>query len=177
MKHRGACSFVLGMVAVLGGGQLRAADNFAGPLKAQWENIRNNVVKTVEAVPEDKYDFKPTPEVMSFRQLFVHIASENYFFMARAAGEKAGDAGGPKTRAELVKALNDSYDYGVKVLDGMTDEKAVEMVAGPGGRQMPRWAIALANIVDNMDHYGNLVVYMRLNGIVPPSTAARQQRQ
>ena len=163
--------FVVGIS--LAGVPLRAADNIAGPLKAQWEEIRYNVVKTAEIVPEAKYDFKPTPEVMSLREMLVHILQENYFFMGRAAGERPSNPGNPKTRAEMVKALNDSYDYGAKVLAGMTDEKAVEMVNGPGGGKTPRWGIALANIVDNMDHYGNLVVYMRLNGIVPPSTAPR----
>jgi uncharacterized damage-inducible protein DinB len=175
MKRVVMCCFLWGAAVVLAGVPVRAADNFAGPLKAQWENIRNNIVKSVEAVPEDKYDYRPVPGVRSFRELFLHIADENYFFMGRVSGEKAGASGTPKTRAEIVKALNDSYDYGAKILDGMTDEKAVEMVPGPGGRQMQRWAIALANIADNMDHYGNLVVYMRLNGIVPPSSAPRQR--
>ena len=62
-----------------------------GPLKAQWENIRTMVVRTVEVVPEDKYDFKPKPEVRSFRDLFIHIAQENYFFMGAVIGERPGD--------------------------------------------------------------------------------------
>ena len=179
MRRLVVCSYVLGIVMISGGSQLRAADNIAGPLKTQWDSIRNLMVKTVQAVPEDKYDFKPVAGVYSFRELFIHVAGENYFFMSRASGEKPPEQklDGLKTRDEIVKALNDSYDYGTKVLAGMTDEKAVETITGPGGKQMPRWAAALGNIVDNMDHYGNLVVYMRINGIVPPSTAARQQRQ
>ena len=175
MKRRVVCSFLLGALMVLGTLQARAADNqFSGPLKMQWETIRNNVVKSAEAVPEDKYDYKPTPEVRSFRDLFVHIIGENYRMMGMAVGENQKPPENLKTRADIVKALNDSYDYGAKVLAGMTDEKAVENVAGFGGRQVPRWTLPLGNIVDNMDHYGNLVVYMRLNGIVPPSTAARR---
>ncbi len=173
MRHYVVCFFLFVVAVALAGVPARAADNIAGPLKAQWEDIRYNVVKTAEVVPEAKYDFKPTPEVMSLREMLTHILQENYFFMARAAGERPANPGNPKTRTEMVKALNASYDYGAKVLAGMTDAKAVEMVAGPGGQQTQRWAIALANIVDNMDHYGNLVVYMRLNGIVPPSTAPR----
>ena len=174
MKRRVVCSFLLGVVMVLGSFQARAADNqFSGPLKEQWDRIRNMVVKSAEAVPEDKYDFKPTPEVRSFRDQFVHIIGENFRMMGMASGDNQKPPENLKTRAEIVKALNDSYDFGAKVLGGMTDAKAVENVAGFGGRQVPRWTLALMNIVDNMDHYGNLVVYMRLNGIVPPSTAAR----
>lgn len=158
------------------GAQARPAESaVVGPLKAQWENIRTMVVRTVEAVPEDKYDFKPTPEVRSFRDLFIHIAQENYFFMGGVIGERPGDLSrldNLKTRAEIVKALNESYDYGAKILAGLDDQKALEMVQR-GNRQAPRWSRALDNIVDNMDHYGNLVVYMRLNGIVPPSSAPR----
>jgi uncharacterized damage-inducible protein DinB len=143
-----------------------------GPLKQQWETIRANVVRTAEAVPEDKYDFKPTPEVRSFRDQFIHIVEENYFFMGFVAGEQNQKPANLKTKAEIVKALNDSYDYGAKVLASLNEQKALEMVPR-GQRQVPRWSMALANIADNMDHYGNLVVYMRMNGIVPPSSQRR----
>ena len=82
-----------------------------------------------------------------------------------------------KGHDEIIKALADSYDYGAKVWDGMDEKKALEMAPGFGGRQQMRWASIMANIVDNMDHYGNLVVYVRLNGMVPGRTAAGQQRQ
>ncbi len=146
-----------------------------GPLKQNWESIRNNVVRTAEIVPEDKYDFKPTPEVRSFRDQFLHIVEENYFFMGVVTGERQNPPANLRTKAEIVKALNDSYDYGAKALAGLNDRTALEMIR-MGQRQTPRWSMALMNIVDNMDHYGNLVVYMRLNGIVPPSSQPRPQR-
>ena len=169
------CLFV--WIAMLNGIQARAQAGggesaVVGPLKAQWENIRTMVVRTVEVVPEDKYDFKPKPEVRSFRDLFIHIAQENYFFMGAMTGQRPGDLSrleNLKTRAEIVKALNESYDYGAKALASLNDQKALEMIQRRN-RQVPRWSMALDNIVDNMDHYGNLVVYMRLNGIVPPSS-------
>ena len=151
--------------AQAGGGD----SSLVGPLKQQWEGLRTNVVRTAEIVPENKYDFKPTPEVRSFRDQFVHIIEENYFFMGAVTGERTQPRGNLRTKAEIVKALNDSYDYGAKVLAGLNDRTALEMIQR-GQRQIPRWSFALGNIVDNMDHYGNLVVYMRLNGIVPPSS-------
>lgn len=164
-------------LAVWGGAQAQAQSGdsaLLGPLKQRWESIRGNVVRTAEAVPEDKYDFKPTPEVRSFRDQFVHIVEENYFFMGFVTGEKKAPPANLKTKAEIVKALNDSYDYGAQALAGLTDQSALEIVPLMGNRQGPRWSMALLNIVDNMDHYGNLVVYMRLNGIIPPSSQPRR---
>ncbi len=176
MKRVVTCSFVLGIVVVAGSIQLRAADAIVGPLKTQWTNARNLVVKVAEVVPEDKYDYKPTPEVRSFRDQFVHLVGENYMFMGFVAGEKSSPPQSLKTREEIVKALNDSYDYGDKILAGLTDEKATESVPAFRGQPLPKWAIVMANLMDNMDHYGNLVVYMRVNGITPPRSAAQQQR-
>jgi len=144
-----------------------------GPLKQHWDRIRGFVVGTAEAVPEDKYDFKPTPEVRSFRDQFVHIVEENYFFMGFVSGQKTAPPKNLNSKAEIIKALNDSYDNGAKIIAGLNDTSALEMVPVLGNRQGPRWSMVLMNIVDNMDHYGNLVVYMRLNGITPPSSQKR----
>jgi uncharacterized damage-inducible protein DinB len=152
------------------------ATSFLTPTKATWESTRGLVLGIAEAIPEDKYDFKPTPAVRSFREVLIHLIGENYFFFSRVSGESLG---GPerfsnlKTREEILKALRESYDYDVKVWDGLTEEKALEMVAGRGGQQVQRWSFILGAIQDNMNHYGNLVVYLRLNGIVPPRSAAR----
>jgi len=78
-----------------------------------------------------------------------------------------------KRRAEIMKALRESYDYGARVWEGRTEKKALEMAAGRGGQQVPRWAAILGAIQDNMNHHGNLVVYLRLNGRVPPRSASR----
>jgi uncharacterized damage-inducible protein DinB len=174
MKRGVVCALILGVGVAVGAARLRAADNaIVGPLKTQWESTRNLVVKVAEAVPEDKYDWKPTPEVRSFREQLVHIASENHLFMGFVAGEKSSAPQNLKTKNDIVKALNESYDYGTKVLDGLTDEKAMESVPAFRGAQQPRWSIAMMNMMDNMDHYGNLVVYMRTNGITPPRSAPK----
>lgn len=158
-------------LAMLGGAQAQAQDSpLLGPLKQQWQTIRSNVVGTAEAVPEDKYDFKPTPEVRSLREQLVHIVQENYFFMGFVTGQKKAPPSNLNSKADIIKALNDSYDYGAQAIDGMNDQSALEIVPIMGRRQGPRWSMVLMNIVDNMDHYGNLVVYMRLNGITPPSS-------
>ena len=182
MNRRSTAAVVLLAGIWLSGAQWSwAQTSFLTPLKTQWESTRTLVEGIVGQVPEDKYGFKPTPEVRSFLDQFHHLISENYRFMSQAAGEAApvGNAAIEqiKSRDEIVKALKDSYDYGAKVWAGMDDKKAMEMIAGRGGQQQMRWAVILYNVIDNMDHYGNLVVYVRLNGMVPGRTAAARQRQ
>ncbi len=158
-----------------------AQTNFLAPLKTHWDNTRTLVEGLVAQVPEDMYDFRPTPEVRSFREQFTHLIDENFRFMAQAAGEpppmEKSTIEKLTGRDDILKALKDSYDYGAKVWAGMTEQKALELIPGRGGQQQLRWAPILVQIIDNMNHYGNLVVYARLKGLVPPRTAGQQQRQ
>ena len=152
------------------------ATSFLRPAKATWESTRNLVIGIVELMPEDKYDFKPTPAVRTFREILIHLIGENYTFFSRVSGDNLGNNARfdtLKSRAEILKALRESYDYGARVWAGLTEEKALEMVAGRGGQHVQRWSAILGVIQDNMNHYGNLVVYLRLNGIVPPRSASR----
>jgi len=82
-----------------------------------------------------------------------------------------------KTRAEFLKALGEAYDYGDKILADLNDQNALDMVTGMRGERMTRISAYLHALHDIVDHYGNLVVYLRLNSITPPSTATRQQQR
>ena len=173
------CAVVLGTLATAGSGSLRAADNIVGPLRTQWGLTKDMIVNLAESIPESKYDYKPTPEVRTFREQLTHIISENMNYMSTVAGDPAPDRAkleALQKRDEIMKALRDSYAYGEKTLAALTDEKAVEKIM-MRGQSVVRWYPVLYNIQDNMDHYGNLVVYVRLNGMVPPKTAARQAQQ
>ena len=151
-----------------------APTSFLAPARTTWDSTRTLVVGLIEAMPEDKWDFKPTPAVRSFREVVVHLVGENYFFFGRVAGENLGNpAQNLKTRDELLKALRESYAYGDKVWADLTEEKALQMVEGRGGQKVQRWSAIMLAIQDNMNHYGNLVVYLRLNGLVPPRSAGR----
>ena len=152
------------------------ATSFLAPVKATWDSTRTLVLGIVEAMPEDKYDFKPTPAVRSFREIAIHLIGENYTFFSRVSGDNLPSNARfntLKSRDEILKALRESYDYGAKVWAGLTEEKALEMVEGRGGQKVQRWSAILGVIQDNTNHYGNLVVYLRLNGLVPPRSAAR----
>ena len=141
-------------------------------LKAVFDMLKGNLSKTAEKVPEDVYAFKPTPEVRSFGQLIGHVADSHFSICAAAAGEKPTQSGIEKsatTKVALVKALNESIAYCDKVIAGMDDTKGVEVTkffTGPTTRHGVLWF----NTSHSYEHYGNLVTYMRLKGIVPPSS-------
>jgi uncharacterized damage-inducible protein DinB len=164
---------ILGTVGVAAAQPSFPPTSFLTPVKATWENTRDLVIGIVEVMPEDKYDFKPMPNVRTFRENVIHLVAENYLFFGRVAGENLGNpAQNLKSRDELLKALRGSYDYGAKVWAGLTEEKALEMIE-VRGQKVQRWSAILGAIQDNMNHYGNLVVYIRLNGLVPPRSAGR----
>ncbi len=180
MRRATLCFLFWALVFLVGVHKGVAAEPVVELLQKQWEATRNQIVTIAEAIPDDKYDYKPTPEVRSFREQLQHLVGENYMFMGFVSGDKPGDPKRFETlkaRADLLKALSESYDYGAKVLAGLTDQKAMEVVPFMRGQQVPRLSVVISNMKDNHEHYGNLVTYLRLNGIVPPRTAARQQQQ
>jgi uncharacterized damage-inducible protein DinB len=139
--------------------------------KAQWDMIKVNLSKTAAKVPEEVYAFKPTPAVRSLGEIIGHVADSNFGICAVAAGEKPPQSGfekGKTKKADLMKAMNDSIAYCDKVLAGMTDQKGMEKTDFLGGT--PRLFVLVFNIGHCNEHYGNLVTYMRLKGIVPPSS-------
>jgi uncharacterized damage-inducible protein DinB len=146
-------------------------------VKGQFGMIRGVVAKTAEKVPEELYAFKPTPEVRSVGQLLGHIADAQFMMCAAAAGEKAPQSGLEKTltsKAQLSKAIADSNAYCDQVIGGMDDKKGMELVqffTGP----TPRLHVLTFNIAHSYEHYGNLVTYMRLKGIVPPSSESNSR--
>jgi len=182
MKRQWRVWLILVAMTVWPAMMLRAAgnaDNIVAPLQVQWGLTRDMVLNLADIIPESKYDYRPTPEVRSFREQLNHLVSENMNYMSMVAGDPAPDRAkieSMKSREEIMKALRESYAYGDRTLAALTDEKAVEKI-NMRGQSVVRWYPVLYNIQDNMDHYGNLVVYIRLNGMVPPKTAARQAQQ
>src|SRR5438445_11126657 len=132
-----------------------APTSFLAPARATWESTRLLVLGLIEAMPEDKYDFKPTPTVRSFRAVVVHLVGENYLFFGRVAGENLGNpAQNLKTREELLKPLRESYAYGEDAGGDRAEGKALQMEEDRSGLKVQRWyAIAIANQT-HMKHYG-----------------------
>jgi uncharacterized damage-inducible protein DinB len=146
------------------------------PLSTANKNLysmaKNNLVKAAEKMPEENYSFKPTPEVRSFAQLVDHVSDANYGFCSAVLGEKPPVSGVEKsktTKADLVQAIKDSFAYCDKAYDGLTDAAATQMVKF-FGQERPKLAILEFNNMHDFEHYGNIVTYLRLKNIVPPSS-------
>ena len=141
-------------------------------LKTQAETIRSLVLRTAEKVPENLYEFKPTPEVRSLGALIGHIADGNNLLCGMASGDKVAPSQANEkktTRADLVAALNASYAACDKVFAATTDANATTPVDFFGQKQTRLGMLAFTNS-HMWEHYGNLVTYMRLKNIVPPSS-------
>ena len=148
----------------------------ANPLSA-WNKIAYGRVKDIllrsaEKMPEENYTFKPTDAVRSYGQIVGHLADAQYLFCSVALGETnpAPKIEQTKTsKADLIAALKDAFAYCDKAYDGMTDASAVQTVK-LFGNDAPRLDALTVNNMHNMEHYGNLVTYMRLKNIVPPTS-------
>lgn len=167
------------LIAVLFAATLPAAadaQTLVAPVKNVYDTAKNYVVRTAAKVPEDLMSFKPTPEVRSLGQILGHIANANFMFCSMAKGEASPgtmDYEKATTKAELVKGLNAAFAYCDGVYAGMTDAKAAEALEVFGQKQTRMFALSL-NAAHDFEHYGNLVTYMRLKNIVPPSSEGGQ---
>lgn len=153
-----------------------AANAALSGLRMPWNRVMDITVRAAEKVPEESYAFKPSPDVRSFGQLVGHAADANFMFAAMAAGEKAAPRDIEKTKtskADLVAALKESFAACDKVF-GQTDaELAVAMKFF--GMDTNRFAVVGLMVGHNFEHYGNMVTYMRIKGIVPPSSEPRPE--
>jgi len=135
--------------------------------------VKGHVTKSAEMVSEANYSFKPTPEVRSFGQMFGHIANANFMICSAASGLANPAAGSNaeqlKTKAEIQKAVVDSFAFCDKAWDAVTAAKAGEPVELFGMKHTRASALSF-NAAHDWEHYGNLVTYMRLKGMVPPSS-------
>jgi uncharacterized damage-inducible protein DinB len=144
--------------------------------KGLYSFMSNSVVRAAEKMPEENYSFKPTPEVRSFGQLVGHEADANFMFCSKAAGETnpytASIEKTKTSKADLVAALKDAVAYCSKAFDGMTDAKGSEMIQ-MFSFHMAKLTILSLNTAHTDEHYGNMVTYLRLKGIVPPTSESQ----
>jgi uncharacterized damage-inducible protein DinB len=175
--------FLCGLAVALMAGQNAEAQT-ANPLSASakrtYDIIKGYLTRAADKMPEEHYAFKPTPDVRSFGQLIGHVADANYGFCSGAAEEKppvGGFAGAIEktktTKADLQKALAESFDYCDKVHAGMTDATGATVIKFFGG-DMAKLSVLEFNTHHDFEHYGNIVTYMRLKSIVPPSSEPRK---
>jgi hypothetical protein len=149
------------------------ANPISAELKAMYTGVKNNHIRMAEKMPEEHYSFKPTPEIRTFGQLVAHVADSQARACSAALGEqKAVNAASKTTKADLVAALKESYSICDKAFDSLTDAKASEMIQ-MGQRQRSRFGALAGMVSHSNEEYGYMAVYLRLKGIVPPSSEGR----
>ena len=140
--------------------------------KGLYSFISNAVIAAAQKMPEENYSFKPTPEVRSFGLLVGHVADANYNFCSQTLGEANPGKGVEKnktSKADLVAALKDAVAYCNKTFDTMTDAKGSEMVKFRNFN-LAKLTLLSLNTAHTDEHYGNMVTYLRIKGIVPPTS-------
>lgn len=142
-------------------------------LKGLHDITKGNVLATAELVSEELYAFQPTEEVRTMGGILAHVANAQYLFCSAAAGEDNPNSENLEEtlngKAATVAALEAAFGYCDQVYANMTDAQGAEMREF-FGNQMAASAVLAFNSAHNYEHYGNLVTYMRINGIVPPSS-------
>jgi uncharacterized damage-inducible protein DinB len=171
-KFVGAAALGAGSLALTAPSRLMAGDPplLAPVLKSVWTQSKQYLMEFAEAMPEEKYGFKPTDEVFSFAEQLLHLAGTNYWCFSVMKGEKA-----PKTpeemkvegKSEVMGLLKESFAYGEGIISGLTEETAAAEIQ-MGRRKMAQWKVILF-CADHISHHrGQIVTYLRLNGIKPP---------
>lgn len=152
-------------------------DPVANSLRAILQRSQNNTVGAVEAMPADKFSYKPTPDQMTFGHLAAHIVTFNNAFCAKAADVPAPKVDEPKetdSKDQLLAAVKASYSFCSDALGKMDDSKLGDTIELFGGRQAPRAAAALILSGGWSDHYSTAAMYLRMNGILPPSAQPKK---
>jgi len=158
----------------------------ASALDREISGVEKQIVDVAEAMPEDKYNFSPETlnipgadykGVRSFAVQVKHVAASNYFIWSPLTGDKLPeglkDGNGPenlKTKADINKFLKDSFALGHKAAATLTAEN---MLQNPGNSKSTRLHLATFGVTHAFDHYGQMVEYLRMNGIVPPASRAK----
>jgi uncharacterized damage-inducible protein DinB len=149
-----------------------ANSGYSATVTSSWNRLARLLVASAEAMPENSYAYKPTADVRTYGELIGHLAEEHYIFCSGLKGEK-----NPKesvkfeklaNKAEFVKALNESIEYCNPVYAAAKDD--AKMIEPKSGRRDTPFSSLLMNVTHDSEHYGNLVTYLRMKGIVPPSS-------
>ena len=144
-------------------------------LRSDWLAQKDMMMKIADAMPENKFTFKSTPPQRNYGEQVMHIALSNVDLLKVLGGSATAPsftAESAKTKEEILKALGDSYDYGTALMNELSEATVLEPVKeppsflGPSSRARIIWTL----LAHSMDIYGQMAVYLRLNGIVPPAS-------
>jgi hypothetical protein len=165
-----------GVVCLAGvgvGGQ--ATYPFISELKQNYTIVKNNHIRMAEKMPEEHYGFKPVAQIRMFSGAVAHVADSQARTCSLVSGEqKAGNATSKTTKADLVAALKESYATCDTAFDALTDAAASQMVRlGQSSRERSTLGLLAGMISHSNEQYGYMAVYLRLKGIVPPSSESQ----
>ena len=156
----------------------RPPQPFTTYLQGQYATLKTNLTGSAEKMPAEHFSFRPTPEVRTYGQLFGHTMAAQFSYCATVKGEPSPalnrDLEKVTDKATVIQMVKDSFAYCDAAFAALTDANALEMItqgAAPNQRQIARANQLTMLVVHGNEHYGNLVTYMRMKGIVPPSSA------
>lgn len=147
----------------------------AGNLRIRQAQVAGVLKRSIDKMPEEHFSYKPVETVRSFGELASHVAESQYAFCSAASGEKSPGVKVPATgtKAEISAGFSAASEYCDKVYKSLTDTSAAEVVKVFGGDSTRAGALQF-NTAHLFEHYGNMVTYMRMKGIVPPSSEPRK---
>ena len=146
---------------------------FSADLKQSYNGIKGIVTRAAEKMPEENYSFRVTQGVRTYGEIVAHIADVQMALCGTASGEqKKGEAGSKTSKADLEAALKASFDYCDSVYNSMTDATGAQKVK-MFGRELTKMGVLNFNISHDNEMYGQMVAYLRIKGIVPPSSERR----
>jgi hypothetical protein len=179
------CILMVPLVTACGGGAPAAPEQTAAApapssqvlmqLRSDWQAQKDMMMKIADAMPENKFSYKSTPPQRNYGEQIMHVASTNVELLKILGGNATVPgftAESAKTKAEILKALGDSYDYGTALMNELSETTVLESVKdsppwlGPASHARIIWTL----LAHSMDIYGQMAVYLRLNGIVPPAS-------
>ena len=160
----------------------RPPQTFPAYLQGQYATLKRNITGSADKMPAEHFAFKPAPEVMSYAEMLTHIIETQYGYCSTVKGAANPGASLNFTvtdKGAVGQLVKDSFAYCDEVFAAVTNENALEMLTrgtAPNQRQLARVNQMTQLIVHGNEHYGNLVTYMRMKGIVPPSSAPTTQK-
>jgi uncharacterized damage-inducible protein DinB len=159
---------------------VKPADSPSQAVLGAWNEIGRKLTTMAEDFPEDKYDFKPTPAERTFAEQLLHAANANYFFTNPALGQKPPAEEDPKradykTKAEVVAFVKKAFADGAAAIKAKGDKGMSDLVVDPFAHQQVRVSDEAWGIIEHSgEHYGQLAVYYRVAGLVPPESRPKK---
>jgi uncharacterized damage-inducible protein DinB len=159
---------------------VKPADSPSKVVLDSWNDIGRKLIAMAEDFPEDKYDFKPTPAQRSFAEQLLHAANANYFFSDPAMGKKMPPGEDPKrdqfkTKADIVTFVKKAFADGADAIKAKGDKGMSDLLVDPFAHQQVRVSDMANGFIEHSgEHYGQLVVYYRLAGLVPPESRPKK---